>query len=129
MKGTKTKKTAPNQTESLVKAAIHGLQEKKAEHIVLMDLRTSKNAVADFFIIASGTSLTHVEALARSVDEFVNKELNENPWHIEGNTNAQWVLVDYVNVVIHIFQEDTRRFYALENLWGDAQIKIINEPY
>jgi ribosome-associated protein len=112
-------------SEKLSKAVVAGMQEKKAQDIVVMDMRDTKNAIADFFVICSGSSDKQVEAIARSVDEEVEKKLKENPWHMEGKNNKEWVILDYINVVAHIFKRDKREFYALEKLWGDAHITEI----
>jgi len=109
-------------SQKYVEIAIKGLQEKKAENIICIDLKEIDNSICDFFVIASGTSNTHVNALAESVKEEIKKTLKDNPWHGEGFGNAEWILLDYVNVVIHIFLEDARTFYNLEGLWGDAKI-------
>lgn len=114
-------------SEKLSKIIVQGMQEKKAKDIVVMDLRKVKNAVADFFVICSGNSDTQIESIADSVDEQVYKHLHENPWHTEGKSNKEWMLLDYVNVVAHIFKKDRRDFYSIENLWGDAQIEQIPE--
>jgi ribosome-associated protein len=125
MRTSKTKKASTTESEKIVKSAVLGLQEKKGEDILVMDLRKSNNAVADFFVLATGNSRTQVEALSRSVDETIFKELGEDPWHIEGKTNSEWVLIDYVSVVVHVFQQDSRSFYNLEKLWGDAEFTHI----
>jgi ribosome-associated protein len=104
----------------LAELAIKGVQEKKGKDIVCLDLRNIPHAVSDFFIICHGDSNTQVEAIANSVDHEVKKETGENPWHTEGFENAEWVLIDYVNVVVHVFQKETREFYNLEKLWADA---------
>ncbi len=109
-------------SEKLSEIVVKGMQEKKASNIVVMDLRKVKNAVADYFIICSGSSDTQIEAIAQSVDEEVYKTLKQNPWHHEGKQNKEWVLIDYVDVVAHIFKKDKREYYSLENLWGDAEI-------
>jgi ribosome-associated protein len=119
----KKKKIADS--EKLSKAVVAGMQEKKAQDIVVMDMRDTKNAIADFFVICSGSSDKQVEAIARSVDEEVEKKLKENPWHMEGKNNKEWVILDYITVVVHIFKKDKREFYALEKLWGDAHITEI----
>jgi ribosome-associated protein len=119
----KKKKIADS--EKLSKAVVAGMQEKKAQDIVVMDMRDTKNAIADFFVICSGSSDKQVEAIARSVDEEVEKKLKENPWHMEGKNNKEWVILDYITVVVHIFKKDKRDFYALEKLWGDAHITEI----
>lgn len=109
-------------SEQLSEVVVKGMQELKAENIVLMDLRSVKNAVADFFVICSGNSDTHIDAIAESVDHEVNKTDGQNPWHREGYNNKVWVLLDYVDVVVHVFKHENREFYALESLWGDAKI-------
>ena len=114
-------------SEQLSKVVVKGMQEMKAEDIVLMDLRSVNNAVADFFVICSGNSDTHIDAIAESVDNEVNKTDGQNPWHREGYNNKIWVLLDYVDVVVHVFKHDNREFYALESLWGDAKITSYNE--
>lgn len=123
-----TENTVPADSEMLSKLVVQGMQEKKASGIVVMDLRKIKNAVADFFVIGSGNSDTQVDAISDSVEEFMSKQAGQNPWHREGKNNNQWVLLDYIDVVAHIFQKDTRDFYALETLWGDAvTIRIEDE--
>ena len=114
-------------SEKMSKVVVKGMQEKKALDIAVIDLREIKNAIADFFVICSGSSDTQLDAIADSVDEEVNKVFNENPWHSEGRTNKEWVLLDYANVVVHIFRKDRREFYALENLWGDAKITQVTD--
>lgn len=109
-------------SEKLSEVVVRGMQEKKASDIVVLDLRNVKNAVADYFVICSGSSDTQIDAIADSVDEQVFKELKQNPWHLEGKTNKEWLLIDYVDVVAHIFKKDKRDFYSLENLWGDAEV-------
>ncbi len=116
------KKKKGSDSEKLSKAIVKGMQEKKASDIVVMDLRLVKNAVADFFIVCSGNSDKQLEAISDSVDEEVYKALKEKPWHTEGKNNKEWMIIDYINVVSHIFRKDRRQFYSLEKLWGDAEI-------
>jgi ribosome-associated protein len=113
--------------EKLSSTIVKGMQEKKAIDIVLMDLRKVKNAVADFFVICSGSSDKQLDAIAESIDEQVYKDLKENPWHVEGKNNKEWMILDYTNVVAHVFRKDRRSFYALEKLWGDAEITTIED--
>ena len=108
-------------SELLKKFVIDGLQDVKGENITILDLREIDNAVTDFFIIAEGNSNTQVNALADSVHKSVRESVGDKPWHVEGKDNAEWVLMDYVNVVVHIFQKGIREFYDLESLWGDAE--------
>ncbi|MBT2558080.1 ribosome silencing factor [Hymenobacter sp. ISL-91] len=114
-------------SDKLAEIVVSGMQEKKASDIVVLDLRELKNAVADYFIICSASSDTQIEAIARSVEEEVEKLIGQNPWQTEGRTNREWVLLDYVDVVVHIFLRDRRQFYALEELWGDANITYVEE--
>src|ERR1043166_1264855 len=121
----KRKKDSVASSQKLSDLIVKGMQEKKANEIVLMDLRKVKNAVADFFVICSGNSDKQLDAIAESIDEEVFKSLKEEPWHAEGKNNKEWVLLDYTNVVAHVFKRDRRSFYALEKLWGDAEITEI----
>lgn len=114
-------------SEKLCDAIVKGMQEKKAQDILILDLRKVKNAVADFFVICSGGSDKQLDAIADSVDAEVYKALQENPWHVEGKNNKEWVLLDYLDVVAHIFKKDKREFFALEKLWGDAEFIEIED--
>jgi ribosome-associated protein len=104
----------------LVDAIVEGIQEVKGKDIVVLDLRDVPNTVCDHFVICHGDSSTQVESIARSVQEMTRTKVGEKPWHTEGERNAEWVLMDYVNVVVHVFHRDKRAHYALEDLWGDA---------
>ncbi len=119
-----TKKKASS--DELITAIIKGVEEVKGEDIQLFDLREIENTVTDYFIICSGNSNTQVNAISGSVQKIVSKQLHDKPWHVEGEANAEWVLMDYVNVVVHIFQKNIREFYDLESLWGDAKITVIS---
>lgn len=112
-----------SEAEALANIAVHGMQEKKGMEIVTMDLRKLRSAFADFFVICHGTSDRQVEAIADGVEEEIRKATGEKPMHREGGETAEWVLLDYVNVVVHIFQKEKRSFYGLEELWGDAEVK------
>ena len=112
----------------LKSVVIEGMQERKATNIVVLDLKKVKNAVADYFVICTGNSDTQLDAISNSVEEMVYKKLKQDPWHKEGKQNKEWVLIDYVDVVAHVFKKDKREFFALEELWGDAElIHIENE--
>ena len=118
--------TKPEASSELVKKfVVEGLQEIKGQNITVLDLREIENAVTDFFIIAEGNSNTQVNSLADSVHKVVRENVGDRPWHIEGRDNSEWVLMDYVTVVVHVFQKGIREFYDLEGLWGDAEITII----
>ncbi|AHJ99006.1 ribosome silencing factor [Hymenobacter swuensis] len=114
-------------SDKLADVVVRGMQEKKAADIVVLNLKELKNAVADYFIICSASSDTQIEAIARSVEEEVEKLTGQNPWQTEGRMNREWVLLDYVDVVVHVFLRDRRQFYALEELWGDAEITHVAE--
>jgi ribosome-associated protein len=120
----KKKQQDPKKLADLV---VKGMQEKKAADIVVMDMREVKNAVADFFVICSASSDKQLSAISDSIDEFVYKGLKENPWHKEGQNNKEWMLLDYITVVAHLFRKDRREFFALEKLWGDSKITTIEE--
>lgn len=119
----KQKKSKQLHTEQLCELIIKGMQEKKAQDIVLLDMRKVPTAIVDYFIICTGNSETQIDAIADSVEEQVYKNLKELPWHKEGRQNKEWILLDYVDVVAHIFKKSKREFYALEELWGDAPMQ------
>jgi ribosome-associated protein len=112
-----------NPTDELTELAIKALQEKKGHEITCLDLRQLKTSITDMFIVCHGDSTTQVDALARSVEDVIYKETGENPMYKEGAENAQWILLDYINVVIHIFQKEFRDYYGIERLWADAQVR------
>jgi ribosome-associated protein len=114
-------------SEKLSETIVNGMKEKKATDIVIIDLRNIKNAIADFFVVCSGNSDKQLDAITESIDEEVHKTLNENPWHTEGKNNKEWMLLDYITVVAHVFKKDRRQFYALEELWGDADITVVKD--
>lgn len=114
------KATDADQGVLLTAAIVLGIQEVKGRDIVTLDLRNVPNSMAEHFIICHGDSDTQVEAIAASVDKFVLSQRQEKPWHVEGERNAEWILMDYVNVVVHIFHKNKRAFYQLEELWADA---------
>ncbi|WP_298425293.1 ribosome silencing factor [uncultured Kordia sp.] len=116
-------------TDQLITGIVKGIEEVKGNDITILDLREIENTVCDYFIICNGTSNTQVNAIVGSVQKMVSKELKDKPWHIEGADNAEWVLMDYVNVVVHVFQKHIREFYDIEGLWGDAKITTIQANY
>ena len=113
-------------TDDLISVIIKGIDDVKGDDIQLLDLRGIENTVCDYFIICSGNSNTQVNAITGSVQKLVSKELKDKPWHVEGQNNSEWILMDYVNVVVHVFQNHVREFYDIESLWGDAKITEIN---
>jgi len=112
--------------DDLISVIIKGIDDVKGDDIQLLDLRGIENTVCDYFIICSGNSNTQVNAITGSVQKLVSKELKDKPWHVEGQNNSEWILMDYVNVVVHVFQNHVREFYDIESLWGDAKITEIN---
>jgi len=122
-------KRSSSASEKLVDKIVKGIQEVKGHEILTVDLRNIPNSVSDFFVICHGTSDTQVEAIARSVVDTVESELNEKPVHKEGTETAEWILLDYFNVVAHIFQPKTREYYDLEKLWADADVKQIEHQF
>ena len=116
----------PVSTDELISVIIKGIDDVKGDDIQLLDLRELENTVCDYFIICSGNSNTQVNAITGSIQKLVSKELKDKPWHIEGQNNSEWILMDYVNVVVHVFQKQIREFYDIESLWGDAKITGIN---
>ncbi|HIP47612.1 MAG TPA: ribosome silencing factor [Lutibacter sp.] len=121
---TKTEQNA----DQLITHIIKSIENAKGLDIALLDLRELENTVCDYFIVCSGTSNTHVDAIAGLVGKEVSKELKEKPWHTEGERTGEWVLLDYVNVVVHVFQKPIREHYDIEGLWGDAKITLFSEP-
>jgi ribosome-associated protein len=117
----RSRKTQNNGVE-LNNLIVEGIRQRKGKNIVCLDFTGIHNAFCKFFIICHGTSRTQVEAIADSVDEKVKRTLGVDPWHTEGYENAEWILLDYIDVVVHVFQEKTRKFYRLEELWADAQV-------
>lgn len=126
----KTLMTKPlNGADNLIAQIILGIEEVKGLDIKLLDLRSLDNTVCDYFLVCSGTSNTHVAAIVQSIQKIVSKALKEKPYHTEGLENAEWVLMDYINVVVHVFQKPTREFYRIEELWGDAITTPIASNY
>ncbi|MEC7064238.1 MAG: ribosome silencing factor [Bacteroidota bacterium] len=114
-------------TDTLITNIIEGIDNLKGEKINIIDLRKIDNSVCKYFIICSGNSNTHVKSISNSIQKHVWKETNENPWHVEGEERCDWILIDYVDIAVHIFKKETRIFYDLESLWGDAKQILIEE--
>ena len=123
---TRRLKPAPNNnndTELLVQAAIKGIQEKKGQGITTLNLRKLGSEVADYFVVCHGESRPQMEAIVKSIEDNIYRKLNEEPRHIEGYENAEWILLDYFDVVVHVFLKEKRLFYGIERLWADAEEK------
>lgn len=115
--------------DHLISVIINGIEDVKGQHINILDLREIENTVCDYFIVCEGTSNTQVNAIVNSIQKKVSKDTKDKPWHIEGSDNAEWVLMDYVNVVVHVFQKHIREYYDIESLWGDAKTTEIKTSY
>ena len=118
-----------NQNNQLITLIIEGIENVKGDDIQLLDLRGIENNVCDYFILCTGNSNTQVDSIVNSIQKHVSKNIKDKPWHVEGHNGSQWILMDYVNVVVHVFQKQTRAFYDLESLWGDAKITQIETNY
>ena len=113
------------EVNQLVEAVVQGIKEKKGHEIVILDLRSTGSSLTDFFVVCHGDSTIQVEAIAHSVENEVIKIQGESPVFKEGYSNAEWVLLDYINVVVHIFNAEQREYYGIERFWADAQIRRI----
>ena len=122
-----TKKNTNN--DDLLAHIIKGIEDVKGNDINILDLREIENTVCDYFVICNGNSNTQVNAIIGSIQKVVSKELKEKPWHVEGEQNGEWVLMDYVSIVVHVFQKHIREYYNIESLWGDAKITTIDTNY
>ena len=116
-----------NRNSKIFKTIIRAIQDKKGEDLVSLDLRKIPEAVADFFIICSASNQPQIRAISESVEDGVKKSAGESPYHHEGKQNLQWVLIDYVNVVVHIMMPEQRKFYRLEEMWSDAASREEND--
>lgn len=114
--------SATTSAEQLNSLIVDGIHDKKGKNVIKLDLRKLHDAPADFFIICEGDSNVHVKAISDSIHRKVKETLFSNPSHVEGSIGARWVLMDYFNTVVHVFHKETREFYQLEDLWGDAQV-------
>lgn len=117
------------ETDTLLSHIIEGIEEVKGEDINILDLREIENNVCQYFVVCSGNSNTQVRAISSSVQKVVSKTLHEKPWHVEGQETSDWILMDFVDVVVHIFQKHTRLHYDIESLWGDAKQTLVESKY
>jgi len=113
--------------EVLLNSVIKGIFEKKGKDVLKIDLRRLENRITDYFVICHGSSVTQVDSICDSVEDVVREETGEKPLHVEGLENCFWVLLDFGNVVVHIFLEQYRHFYSLESLWADASVEIMED--
>ncbi len=113
-------------SEVLSKWVVEGMLKKKAQDVVVMNLREVRNAVVDYFILCNGNSDSQIDAISESIEDQIHKKSKQKPWKREGQQNKEWVLLDYIDVVAHVFNKEKRIFYGLEDLWGDAKITRID---
>jgi ribosome-associated protein len=126
IKRPKLKRTSSEKTRALLDAVVDGMKEKKAKNILVLNLNKIENRVTDFFVVCDADSRIHVNSIAEGVTETAEKHSGELPYHTEGKSNGEWVLIDYINVVAHVFLKEMRDHYNIEGLWGDAEITLIN---
>jgi len=120
-------KKVKSETEKLTEAILEGIQNLKGKNITLIDLESIHHTECSYFIICHGTSSTHVDSIAKSVESTVKENLETDVWHRDGYRNSIWILLDYGDIMVHVFQEKAREFYNLEGLWADAKIKTIEQ--
>jgi len=121
------KKKKSLSSKQLADLIIEGIREKKGKEIVTINFKGLENTITDYFVICHGTSSSQVEAIAENIPEFVRKNAGVKPWHTEGQRNAEWVLLDYIDVVVHVFLETSREFYKIEKLWADAEVSYLKD--
>lgn len=121
------KNSTPKQTSGLLESIVEGMQERKAKNIQILNLQGIENRVTDYFVVCDADSNTHVNSIADSVEETVEKMTTERPYHTEGQQNGEWILIDYINIVAHVFLREAREHYNIEGLWGDAEITMVND--
>ncbi len=121
------KKKKKDNADALLELIIEAMQEKKAKEITTLNLKNIDKAVCEYYVVCHADSNTQVEAIAKNVDGLVKKKTGEDPWHTEGFQNAEWILLDYVNIVVHVFQKQQRDFYGIERLWADSEVTHIKD--
>lgn len=121
------KNSSPKQTSGLLESIVEGMQERKAKNIQILNLQGIENRVTDYFVICDADSNTHVNSIADSIEEMAEKMTTERPYHTEGQQNGEWILIDYINIVAHVFLREAREHYNIEGLWGDAEITLVND--
>ncbi|HPG73120.1 MAG TPA: ribosome silencing factor [Bacteroidales bacterium] len=122
-----TKKRMQEEEEILLQAINEAILDKKGQDIVNIDLRQTDAAIASHFVICSAGSTIQAKAIAEHIERKIRSDIRERPWHSEGYENCVWILLDYVNIVVHVFEKSTRDFYHLEKLWSDAKFTHIGE--
>ena len=113
--------SAENNQICLLSVIVNGIDKLKGLDVTVLDLRSLEHSICDHFVICAGTSNTHANAISTYIQKKVREDLKEKPWHVEGTKSSEWILLDYINVVVHVFQKDAREFYDIEGFWGDAK--------
>ena len=126
-KGLASSRPLKSGTDDLIEHVINGIREKKGHDIVSIDLRSINSSLADLFVVCHGDSDVHVKAIAQSVVDEVEKHTGESPVYKEGFSNAEWILLDYINVVVHVFRKEQRDYYGIEEFWADAETRHIKD--
>ncbi len=114
--------TRLTRNNKLFRTIVKAIQDKKGENIISLDLKKIPEAVSDFFIIADASNSVQLKAIADNVEEQVKQNCNETPYKHEGRKGEQWILIDYINIVVHIMLPETRKFYKLEEMWNDSSV-------
>jgi ribosome-associated protein len=114
-------------TNILLESIINAIQDVKGKEIISLDLSKIDSAISKYFVICTGTSSTHVNSIESNIKKTISRDLGEKPLHIEGNNISEWVLMDYSDIIVHVFQQKTRAFYNIEDFWGDAKFKNYKE--
>ena len=114
-------------TNILLENIVNAIQDVKGKEIISLDLRKINSAICKYFVICTGTSSTHVNSIESNIKKTISRDLGEKPFHIEGNNIGEWVLMDYADIIVHVFQQKTRAFYNIEDFWGDAKFKNYKE--
>ena len=120
-----TKQYSTNEVEELKKEVVEAIQNKKGQGVTIIEIGELENSICELFIICNANSNTQVNAIADGIEKDVRNNLSQRPWHIEGRDNSQWIILDYVSVMVHVFQTPYREFYQLEELWADAPVHHI----
>jgi len=122
-----TKQNSLDELQELKAAIITAIDDKKGENIISIEIGKLENSITDYFIICNAQSNTQVNAISAGIEKDIRNKLKQRPWHIEGRDNAQWIVMDYSSIIVHIFQTPYREFYKLEELWADAPIEKVNQ--
>lgn len=113
------------ENEQIVSKIVEGIQERKGKEIVVVNLTKLKESPCNYFVICEGDSNIHVNSIANSIKDWVREKIDFRPYAVDGVENAEWIAMDYGQIIVHVFQHHTRAFYDIEHLWADANLKKI----